>query len=323
MRRNKKLYVQRFVPYAQIKRRQRINIIKTAGIAAATCALLIFTTVFAANRLPAGFYKNIIKTSAETQNKKIEKKETAFIYPKPNESTQKKAQRLKEIIAEDWNEHHYTPTDGEMDNVYIYDNVKMCYLTFDDGPSSVTPQILDVLKQYKVKATFFVTGQQAANNPETLKEIYNNGHTIGNHSYSHVYDSVYSSADGFKNEVMNCKNAIDNALGFEYKNLIFRFPGGYTSLSNEEHKKLYRETLKSLGYKYIDWSCLTGDSNTTEPTPEYLLNTLNYSIGNTKTGDIVVLMHDSPSKQITADVLPQVIEYLYSAGYKFDVLKNK
>lgn len=323
MKKNKKLYVQRFIPYSQQKKQQRISLLKNAGIAAAVCIIMIFGTVYATKNLPKDFHKNILKVSAENEKEKNENKETAFIFPQPSDSARKKAQRLKEIAEEDWNEHHYTPTDGEMDNVYLYDSLKKCYLTFDDGPSSVTPQILDVLSQYKVKATFFVTGQQAAANPKTVKEIYNNGHAIGNHSYSHVYDNVYASAESFKNEVTNCKNAIDKALGFEYKNLVFRFPGGYTSLTNEETKKNYRDVLKAIGYKYIDWSCLTGDSNTTEPTAEYLMATLNYSIGNTKTGDIVVLMHDSPSKQITADSLPQIIEYLYSRGYKFDTLKNE
>ncbi len=323
MKNNKKLYVQRFIPYAQQKKLHRITMLKNAGIAAVVCIIMIFGTVYATKKLPKDFHKNILKASAETKKENTEKKETSFIFPKPSEDARKKAMRLKEIIEEDWNEHHYTPTDGEMDNVYIYDSQKICYLTFDDGPSSVTPQILDVLSQYKVKATFFVTGQQASAKPEIVKEIYNSGHTIGNHSYSHVYDDVYASADSFKNEVTNCQNAINKALGFEYKNLVFRFPGGYTSLTNGETKTNYREILKSIGYKYIDWSCLTGDSNTTDPTAEYLMSTLSYSIGNTKTGDIVVLMHDSPSKQITADSLPQIIEYLYSQGYKFETLKNE
>lgn len=323
MKKNKKLYVQRFIPYSQQKKLYRITMLKNTGIAAVVCLIMIFGTVYATKSLPKDFHKNILKASAETKKEKTEKKETAFVFPKPSEDARKKAMRLKEIIEEDWNEHHYTPTDGEMDNVYVYDNQKICYLTFDDGPSSVTPQILDVLNQYKVKATFFVTGQQASAKPEIIKEIHNSGHTIGNHSYSHVYDSVYASAESFKNEVTNCQNAINKALGFEYKNLVFRFPGGYTSLTNEETKTNYREILKSIGYKYIDWSCLTGDSNTTEPTAEYLMSTLSYSIGNTKTGDIVVLMHDSPSKQITADSLPQIIEYLYSQGYKFETLKNE
>lgn len=315
--------MQRFIPYERQKRQQRINRLQTAGLVAALSIIFIFTAIYAAKNIPKNFYKNILKTSTETTEKsQKEKTKITYIFPQPDETTQKKSARLKEIIADDWNEHHYTPLDGELNNVYLYDNQKNCYLTFDDGPSSVTPQILDVLKQYKVKATFFVTGKQAKNNPETLKEIYKNGHSIGNHSYSHDYNNVYDSPESFKNEIIDCKNAINSALGFEYKNLIFRFPGGYTSLTNEEHKTNYRNILTDTGYKYIDWSCLTGDSNTTEPTEEYLMNTLTYSIGNTKTGDIVVLMHDSPTKQITAEVLPKIIEYLYEQGFKFETLKN-
>ena len=111
--------------------------------------------------------------------------------------------------------------------------------------------------------------------------------------------------------------AINEALGESYDNLVFRFPGGYDSLTDEESKKTYRNILTELGYKYIDWSCLTGDSNTTEPTEKYLMDTLNMTIGHSVTGDIVVLMHDSPAK-----TLPKIIEYLYEEGYEFDILNN-
>ncbi|MBR3635842.1 MAG: polysaccharide deacetylase family protein, partial [Lachnospiraceae bacterium] len=74
---------------------------------------------------------------------------------------------------------------------------KKVYLTFDDGPSPNTEKILDILDEYDVKATFFVTGYQAEKHPEWYKEIVDRGHTIGMHSYSHVYSDIYSSTDAF------------------------------------------------------------------------------------------------------------------------------
>jgi len=248
--------------------------------------------------------------------------EDTSVLPQPDDQTRQKSDRLRSLRYEDYIERSYKPLETEMDNVYLNDYDKKCYLTFDDGPSAVTETILDVLGQYKVKATFFVIGDKAKANPQLVKKIADEGHTIGNHSYSHDYTSLYSSAVTFRTEVEKCRDAIDSALGRKYENLVFRFPGGYTSLQNESDKLSYREVLKSMGYKYIDWSCLTGDSNTTEPTEEFLMDTLKYSIGSTKTGDIVVLMHDSATKEITAKTLPKIIEYLYERGYIFENLTN-
>lgn len=317
MKNNKKLFVTRYVPYASRCRRHDSFITRVVSVTAVLCVVLISISVALAKSLPKEAFVSMLK-SADTE----EVIESGYVYPKPTDDIRVKADRLREIRYEDYLDNCYTPLDGEMDNVYIYDYDKKCYLTFDDGPSSVTPIILDVLNQYKVKATFFVTGDRAKANPELIKSIHKGGHTIGNHSYSHDYASVYDSKESFIKEVKNCRDAVDNALGEKYDNLVFRFPGGYTSLTDESTKLSYRNALKELGYKYIDWSCLTGDSNTTEPTWEYLMETLKFSIGSSVTGDIVVLMHDSPTKEITARTLPKIIEYLYEEGYEFETLKN-
>lgn len=322
MLKTKKLFVARYSHKPDKKKKSDNTTIKIISVTCIICALLVATTVFFASRIPKEAYLQVFGTeSGETQAKE---EAPAFVYPKPDDITRAKADRLREIRYEEYLTHIYTPLDGELDNVYLYDKEKKCYLTFDDGPSEITPQILDVLKQYKVKATFFVKGLNAAVYPQTVKMIYDAGHSIGNHTYSHDYNSVYAETkEGFQNEVTACRDAIDKAIGKKYDNLLFRFPGGYTSLTNETTKKLYRDSLKELGYKYIDWSCLTGDSNMENPTEDYIMETLRYSITNTRTGDIVVLLHDSATKQITADTLPKVIEYLYDQGYSFEVLTNK
>ena len=288
---------------------------KLYTITAVICAVLIGVGAYFASGLPREAFLAVFSTPA--------KKTIEVILPEPSQEARLKADRLRQIRYEDYLEKCYTPLDGELDNIYVNDYAKKCYLTFDDGPGRVTEKILDVLKQYKVKATFFVIGQRAEENPAILRAIASDGHAIGNHSYSHDYNGLYRSAESFEEEVQKCRNAIDKALGKKYDNLVFRFPGGYDSLKNEDTKKAYRKVLTEIGYKYTDWSCLTGDSNTTTPTFEYIMNTLKFSIGNTKTGDIVVLMHDSATKEITADTLPKVIEYLYEQGYEFETLSNK
>ena len=314
----KSLFVSRYSVSHRRRKKENSFITKLVAITLVISASLITIAAVILSKMP----KEAVLKALNPENDPKEEIITACVYPKPTDDVRAKADRLREIRYEDYLTHVYMPLEAEMDNVYIYDYAKKCYLTFDDGPSSVTPQILDVLDKYKVKATFFVTGDRAEANPEIMKSIADGGHTIGNHTYSHVYSNVYNSGEKFKEEVQKCKSAIDNALGYEYDNLVFRFPGGYDSLTDETTKSNYRNILKNIGYKYIDWSCLTGDSNTTAPTADYLMDTLKLTIGSSRSGDIVVLMHDSPTKEITAKTLPKVIEYLYEEGYTFEALTN-
>lgn len=314
----KSLFVSRYSVSRRRRRREDSFVTKLVTVTAVISFILISISVVLLKSMPKDAFFRILNASTAPE----ETQHYGCIMPIPDEDTRLKANRLREIRYEDYLTHVYTALEGEMDNVYVYDYSKKCYLTFDDGPSSVTPQILDVLDKYRIKATFFVTGERAQANPDIMKSIVSQGHTVGNHTYSHVYSSVYSSGADFKSEVQKCKDAIDSALGYEYTNLVFRFPGGYDSLTDEANKANYRKILKNIGYKYIDWSCLTGDSNTTEPTAQYLMDTLKFSVGSSKSGDIVVLMHDSPTKEITAKTLPKIIEYLYEEGYEFEAMTN-
>ena len=215
----------------------------------------------------------------------------------------------------------YVPSRYEVPNLYKYDYVKTCYLTFDDGPSAdVTGRVLDILKQYDVKATFFVVGQNAESYPDLIKRMEAEGHSIGNHSYSHNYDYLYSDDDSFDSEMNSCQNAINNILGKDYPNKIFRFPGGMFG----QPASWYTYNINSEGYQYINWNSLTGDSagEVENPDSEYLMNELKESTNNGRTEDIVVLMHDAGAKQVTADTLPQVIEYLKSKNYVFKPIYN-
>ena len=103
----------------------------------------------------------------------------------------------------------------------------MAYLTFDDGPSPVTESILDILKQEKVKATFFVLGSNIDYRKEMVKRMYDEGHYVANHGYSHVYSKIYSSTEAVLEEYNQTNEKIRNAIGNpEYNSHLFRFPGG-------------------------------------------------------------------------------------------------
>lgn len=203
----------------------------------------------------------------------------------------------------------------EAEQAFIYKGKKIAFLTFDDGPSNnITPQVLDILQKYDVKATFFVIGSLSKSNSTVLKDIVNRGHVIGIHTYTHKYKVIYKSAENFTNEIRMTEAVFKQTLGKEFHTRLFRFPGG----SFEGYKKQYKDILKKNGYVSIDWNVVTGDAETTGLPPQKLLDRLKA----TSKGklQLVVLMHDSSDKQTTVDALPGIIEYLKSQGYEFGVL---
>lgn len=194
---------------------------------------------------------------------------------------------------------------------------KVAYLTFDDGPTTnITPLVLDTLKKYDVKATFFVLGKMVEQNPDVLKKTYDEGHLIANHSYSHDYKYIYASVDNFLSDFKKSEDIIKNTLNIESKIEVIRFPGG----SFPKKLESYRQAAAKKGYKSVDWNCLNEDAQGGKKTAQQLVD----SVIKTSKGknELVILMHDSATKQATADSLGQVIDYLKSEGYRFDTLNN-
>ncbi len=189
---------------------------------------------------------------------------------------------------------------------------KVAYLTFDDGPSVNTEMILDALRLYNAKATFFVTGTEIEKHPEILKKLYDEGHSIGNHSYSHKYDTVYGTPETFLDEIKKNDELIGSIIGNENVLRLFRFPGG----SFGEERKIFRETAEKAGYKYVDWNALNSDSDGEDFSAERCLEEIKSYC--TDTGNVIILMHDAAAKTITAETLPQVMDFLISQGYRFE-----
>lgn len=192
---------------------------------------------------------------------------------------------------------------------------KVCYLTFDDGPTqAVTPSVLDTLKQYDVKATFFMLGKMIEADMALAKRVYDEGHLLANHSYSHNYQTLYASGESFMGEIQKTEELIEQVTGQKPFKLM-RFPGGgYNAGDHAAEKQTYKELLRQNGYYYADWNALNGDAEGGNRTAAQLLA----KIQATATQDrIVVLMHDAAAKKSTAEALPSVIEYLKSQGYAF------
>lgn len=192
---------------------------------------------------------------------------------------------------------------------------KIAYLTFDDGPSLVTPKILDILSKENVKASFFVIGKSVEAHPEIVKRAYEEGHYIANHTYSHNNSILYKSSESFASEVKKTDLAIGKAIGVEdYSSLIFRFPNGFMSPQYKAKKKEAALILSQMNYAYIDWNCLNNDS-VKKYTSSQLLNNLKQSSKNKDT--LVILMHDTKDVSNSSLALEDSIEYLKSEGYSF------
>lgn len=203
-----------------------------------------------------------------------------------------------------------------IDNIYNGEEGKRVFLTFDDGPTKeVTPHILDILKEYDIKATFFVLGTNAKKNPNIVKRAYEEGHYIANHGYSHKYGTIYKSVDTVLEEYNKTEQIIKEALNnTNYSSHLFRFPGGAHGGPYEKIKKQAREKLEEEGIAYLDWSALTYDAigvNSKEKILENLKTTMN------GWNNVVVLMHDSADRKITYESLEDIIKYLKNEGYAF------
>ncbi len=189
-------------------------------------------------------------------------------------------------------------------------------MTFDDGPSPVTPAILDTLKQEKIKATFFVLGSRVNAMPEMAKRIYEEGHYLANHGYSHTYSAIYSSPQAVLDEFNQCNDAVKKAIGVpEYNSHLFRFPGGLPGGKYVDIKNQAKELLAQNDIVHIDWNALSGDAETTQPTVEFEMARIQETVGNKNS--VVILMHDAETKTATAEALPHIINWLRENGYEF------
>lgn len=178
------------------------------------------------------------------------------------------------------------------------------YLTFDDGPSKHTEEILDILDEYGVKATFFVVGKEGEENKERLQMIYERGHTIGMHSYSHDYSEIYESEEAFRADFLKSKQYIFDAIGVETTH--YRFPGGSSNALSELSMQVFIDFLEEQGMEYYDWNISSGDGSSILLPVEMILENCTAKIS--RYGTSIVLMHDSASKTTTVEALPQIIE---------------
>lgn len=194
---------------------------------------------------------------------------------------------------------------------------KVCYLTFDDGPSKNTPKILDILKKYNAKATFFVINSSDIG---YVKRIHDEGHTVGLHTASHNYAQIYSSVDAYFKDLQQISDKVESIIGI--KSTVMRFPGGSSNQVSAKHCKGIMTKLVTLvpqkGYSYFDWNVSSGDADSNTPSYTYIRNNVLNAAKNKNS--VCVLMHDAAAKTTTVQALPEIIEGLTKMGYRFEAL---
>ena len=189
-------------------------------------------------------------------------------------------------------------------------------LTFDDGPSPNTGRVLEILERYGVKGTFFVVNQGTEQSRQWMRDIVAAGHTIGVHSYTHDYETIYSSVEAYLDDFAQMYDVILEATGVAPQ--VFRFPGGSINAYNGQ---IYQEIVSEMtrrGFVYYDWNRMTGDAVRRTPSSAVLAKNALSDIR--ATDRIILLAHDSKRYTNMVAALPDIIEGYQAAGFTLEAL---
>lgn len=200
---------------------------------------------------------------------------------------------------------------------------KTVYLTFDDGPSHNTEKILNILKEYNIKATFFVNGKDSDNARMLYKRIVEEGHSLGNHTYSHDYKKIYTTENAFMEDLIKLENYLFEVTGVKPE--LIRFPGGSNNHSSWPYGgKQFMDglTMRVLaeGYEYCDWNVSGKDAEKVVQDTQVIIDSVINGAIYQKAA--IVLLHDNAVKTTTVEALPQIIEQLSMKGYRFATLSS-
>ena len=196
----------------------------------------------------------------------------------------------------------------------VIETRKTIYLTFDDGPTALTNNVLNILRDHNVQATFFVVYRNTAEARALYQRIVNEGHTLGLHSASHDYRRIYASVESFLSDMARLSDMLEEVTGVKPE--ILRFPGGSINVFNRMiHRELSAE-IQRRGYVYFDWDVSAVDLSPNATATSVRNNVLNGVYGKDRA---IVLMHDT-GNAATASALPGIIEALRESGYTFATL---
>ena len=199
---------------------------------------------------------------------------------------------------------------SEEENLASDGDIHKVYLTFEDGPSDNTGEILDILAQYDVKATFFVVGKEDEESKALYQRIVDEGHTLGMHSYSNKYSQIYQSDEAFEEDFERLRDELYQVTGVN--SIYYRFPGGSSNQISNVPMSDFIHYLNEKGVIYYDWNISAGDAASNAYSSEEIVANVMDDVVKYKTS--VVLLHDASDKSTTVDALAPLIEALNEMG---------
>ncbi|MDY6328240.1 MAG: polysaccharide deacetylase family protein [Lachnospiraceae bacterium] len=283
-----------------------------------TCVMFIALVVMA-----IGFIK-VKSDNKQNADKVKELNKSKDSYSKELESVNNEKDDLNKKVTElESEKESLADKNAELESVMtaqgikekVADDKKIVYLTFDDGPSDLTPQFLDTLDSYGVNATFFVTYQPQ--HEDIYKDTIARGNSIQIHTASHDYDKVYASEEAYIADFNEIFEYVKNVTGTTPN--YFRFPGGSTNSYGKSIVKSIAKDMKTNGYDFVDWNVSVGDGSAKATKDSIIAKIKAESEGK---NHIVMLAHDSGTKTETLAALPEIIEYYKANGYEFGVIKG-
>ena len=283
------------------ERRKRIKILKKIIIAA----------IFSAIILPSVFCIILLVKLSETRRlvfeleERLLTQEELLISATDVEEQREAHQHIETTIYHTARlEESRRNQERQVGELIELDIERKIYLTFDDGPSSNTDRILDILKEYDVKATFFVIGRTDERSLASYRRIVDEGHTLGMHSYSHRYQDIYRSVEAFSEDLTKLQELLYEVTGVWSR--YYRFPGGSSNNVSRSDMQLFINYLTEKDITYFDWNIASGDAATGYISVERIINNSLSGWGNKTEG--IILLHDTADKTNTVLALPRIIE---------------
>lgn len=238
-------------------------------------------------------------------NASLQKKVENLGGSKVSKASMEYQEKYKELYVE----RNKVSSDSEKNTVY---------LTFDDGPSAKTLDILDVLKKNNIKATFFIVYRGGTEAKTIIQRIIDEGHTIGIHSYSHDYEKIYASVDAYLSDFYRLWSYLKEEFDYECK--VFRFPGGSINTYNLNVYDQIVPEMYRRGFTFYDWNASAEDASSAQVSAKTIERSIISEVHRNESS--VVLMHDSEGKDSTVSALSKIIKNLKADGYAFKTLDN-
>ncbi len=297
MEQSKEVFTEAQLQIKQIeKRRKRIQRLKVM-LTMMICVLLVFPNITCIFLL---FQNHQLNQQLSELNVLLSTERVRVESPQISFAADESPENIGEVASE---EIHYIIPDSEM-----YPDKQRVYLTFDDGPSKYTNDILDILAEYDVKATFFVLAKDGFD--AEYKRMAEEGHTLALHSYTHKYSSIYSTPAAFREDIRLISDYVYQITGERCQ--FYRFPGGSSNSLVDFDKEELFTVLREEELSYFDWNVTSQDAGTVKLSADKIKQ--NVLEGVTGKNCSVVLLHDAADKHTTVESLPLILEALKRDG---------